>query len=193
MESGEIGWRIRYRIRTPYIRTTPKGNLINDFTQLLNEMRRHRSRSAGLSPLVAVILLIAITVAAAVVVSGVFFNLAGIAGRRPAVLIDQVKLVATPAGAAAFSIVLKNTGDIPVHSTTNPTVTLTGVPAGCGLSGPTTWSGSRNPGGTLSGSSSASAAACSALIGSTIIVTVTVTFADNSVQILTTAVTGTIA
>jgi flagellin-like protein len=39
--------------------------------------------SVGLSPLVAVILLIAITVAAAVVVSGVFFNLAGIAGRRP--------------------------------------------------------------------------------------------------------------
>jgi flagellin-like protein len=44
-------------------------------------MRRYTS--VGLSPLVAVILLIAITVAAAVVVSGVFFNLAGIAGRRP--------------------------------------------------------------------------------------------------------------
>jgi flagellin-like protein len=37
-------------------------------------MRRYTS--VGLSPLVAVILLIAITVAAAVVVSGVFFNLA---------------------------------------------------------------------------------------------------------------------
>jgi flagellin-like protein len=36
-------------------------------------MRRYTS--VGLSPLVAVILLIAITVAAAVVVSGVFFNL----------------------------------------------------------------------------------------------------------------------
>jgi flagellin-like protein len=60
-------------------------------------MRRYTS--VGLSPLVAVILLIAITVAAAVVVSGVFFNLAGIAGRRPTAIIDQVKLVATPAGA----------------------------------------------------------------------------------------------
>jgi flagellin-like protein len=38
------------------------------------EMRSYTS--VGLSPLVAVILLIAITVAAAVVVSGVFFNLA---------------------------------------------------------------------------------------------------------------------
>jgi flagellin-like protein len=56
------------------------------------EMRRNTS--VGLSPLVAVILLIAITVAAAVVVSGVFFNLAGIAGRRPTAVIDQVKLVA---------------------------------------------------------------------------------------------------
>jgi hypothetical protein len=140
-----------------------------------------------------VILLIAITVAAAVIVSGVFFNLAGTAGRRPAVLIDQVKLVATPAGAATFSIVLKNTGDIAIHSTTNPSVSFTGLPAGCGLAGPTTWSGSRNPGGTLSGSSSATAAACSALIGSTIIVTVTVTFAEGSVQILTTSVTGTLA
>jgi flagellin-like protein len=71
-------------------------------------MRVPRFTSVGLSPLVAVILLIAITVAAAVVVSGVFFNLAGIAGRRPTALIDQVKLVASPtSGAATFSIVLK--------------------------------------------------------------------------------------
>jgi flagellin-like protein len=54
-------------------------------------MRRYTS--VGLSPLVAVILLIAITVAAAVVVSGVFFNLAGIAGRRPTATIDQVRVV----------------------------------------------------------------------------------------------------
>jgi flagellin-like protein len=53
-------------------------------------MRRYTS--VGLSPLVAVILLIAITVAAAVVVSGVFFNLAGIAGRRPTAIIDQVRV-----------------------------------------------------------------------------------------------------
>jgi flagellin-like protein len=154
-------------------------------------MRRHRSRSAGLSPLVAVILLIAITVAAAVVVTGVFFNLATVAGRRPTVLIDQVKLVATPAGAAAFSIVLKNTGDVAIHSTTNPSLTFTGLPTGCTLTaGP--WNGNRNPGGTLSRSDSATSG-CAGVIGSTVIVTVTVTFADNSIQILTAAVTGAIA
>jgi flagellin-like protein len=63
-------------------------------------MRRYTS--VGLSPLVAVILLIAITVAAAVVVSGVFFNLAGIAGRRPTATIDQIKLVASPAPSATM-------------------------------------------------------------------------------------------
>jgi flagellin-like protein len=68
-------------------------------------MRRYTS--VGLSPLVAVILLIAITVAAAVVVSGVFFNLAGIAGRRPTAIIDQVRLVATPTGVGTWVIVIK--------------------------------------------------------------------------------------
>jgi flagellin-like protein len=153
-------------------------------------MRRYTS--VGLSPLVAVILLIAITVAAAVVVSGVFFNLAGIAGRRPAVLIDQVKLVASPtSGAAAFSIVLKNTGDVPIDSNNDPSVSLSGLPSGCTLTAGS-WSGSRNPGGTLSYSETATSG-CETVIGSTVTVTVTVTFADNSVQILTTAVTGAIA
>lgn len=146
----------------------------------------------GLSGLVAAILLIAIVVAAAVVVSGVFFNLASIGGRRPTVLVDQIKLVATPAGAATFSIVLKNTGDVPIHGTTNPTITFSGLPAGCTIPAPT-WTGSRNPGGTFSASSSASAPACAGLIGTTVTVTITVTFADNSAQILTVGITGTVA
>ncbi|MEM2515201.1 MAG: type IV pilin, partial [Candidatus Caldarchaeum sp.] len=78
-------------------------------------------RRTGLSPLVAIILLIAITVAAAVVVAGVFFNLSSIAGRRPQALIDQVKIVASPtSGAANLAIVLKNTGDVAISG--NPTV-----------------------------------------------------------------------
>jgi flagellin-like protein len=184
---------IQYRIRTPYIRTTPKGNLLNDFTQLLNEMRRHRSRSAGLSPLVAVILLIAITVAAAVVVSGVFFNLAGIAGRRPTAAIDQVRLIASPtpsaAYAATFVIVLKNTGDVPILG--NPTVTLTYGGVAC-TTGAFAWGGNFNPGGTISGTATITGAGCT-LLGRTVTVTVTVDFADGSRQILTTAVTGTLA
>jgi FlaG/FlaF family flagellin (archaellin) len=151
-----------------------------------------RHKTVGLSPLVAIILLIAITVAAAVVVSGVFFNLAGIAGRRPAAVIDSVKLVASPtSGAATFSIVLKNTGDVPISSTTNPSVTLTGLPAGCNLPAGT-WSGNRNPGGTLTRADT-TGSGCGGVVGSTIRVTVSVTFADNSQQVLATSVTGAIA
>jgi flagellin-like protein len=156
-------------------------------------MRRHRSRSDGLSPLVAVILLIAITVAAAVVVSGVFFNLASVAGRRPTAAIDQVRLIASPSPsatyAATFVIVLKNTGDVPISA--NPTVTLTYPITGC-TTGPFTWGGTFNPGGTLSGTATITGAACT-LLGRTVTVTVTVSFADGSQQILTTGVTGTIA
>jgi hypothetical protein len=107
-------------------------------------------------------------------------------------LIDQVKLVASPtSGAAAFSIVLKNTGDVPIDSTTDPTLSLTGLPAACTLTGGT-WSGNRNPGGTLSYSDT-DTSGCGTVVGSTVTVTVEVTFADGSVQILTTGVTGAIA
>ena len=157
-------------------------------------MRRHRSRSAGLSPLVAVILLIAITVAAAVVVSGVFFNLASIAGRRPTAAIDQISLIASPTPsatyAATFAIVLKNTGDVPISG--NPTVSLTYPTGVTCTTGTFTWGGSFNPGGTRSGTATITGAACT-LLGRTVTVTVTVNFADGSQQILTTAVTGTLA
>jgi len=161
-----------------------------------------RNTSVGLSPLVAVILLIAITVAAAVVISGVFFNLAGIAGRRPTANIDSVKLVVSPTtGAGAFSLVLKNTGDVPMNVTGTAappvsTVSLTGL-GGCGIpanipAGTNTWTGSGLPGTTVSISATASSG-CGGLLGQTVGVTVTVRFADGSVQTLTTGVTATIA
>jgi flagellin-like protein len=161
-----------------------------------------RHKIVGLSPLVAVILLIAITVAAAVVVSGVFFNLAGIAGRRPTAMIDSVKLVVSPTtGAGAFSLVLKNTGDVPMNVTGTAAppvsqVTLTGLGT-CGIPptlpvGTDTWSGSGLPGSAVSISARAPSG-CGGLLGQTIRVTVTVRFADGSMQTLTTGVTATIA
>jgi uncharacterized repeat protein (TIGR01451 family)/flagellin-like protein len=155
-------------------------------------MRRHRSRSVGLSPLVAVILLIAITVAAAVVVSGVFFNLAGIAGRRPTAVIDQVRLFAPAGTGGTLVVVLKNTGDVPIIG--NPSITYT-LPAGlaCTPASPVnpTWSGNRNPGGTIAASVSFTGATCT-LLGRNMTLAITVTFADNSQQILGTVATGSI-
>jgi flagellin-like protein len=147
-------------------------------------MMRHRSRSAGLSPLVAVILLIAITVAAAVIVSGVFFNLASVAGRRPTAVIDQVKLIATPTGAGTWTVVVKNTGDVPITgitasypvATCNPALTFSPLPL--------------NPGATASAQASTTTG-CS--LGTTYRIVLTITFQDGSTQTLATQVTATIA
>jgi uncharacterized repeat protein (TIGR01451 family) len=143
--------------------------------------------------LVAVILLIAITVAAAVVVSGVFFNLAGIAGRRPTAVIDQVRLFAPAGTGGTLVVVLKNTGDVPI--TGNPTIAYT-LPSGisCSPSSPITptWGGNRNPGGTIAASVSLSGATCT-LLGRNMTLAITITFADNSQQILGAVVTGSIA
>jgi len=145
-----------------------------------------RNTSVGLSPLVAVILLIAITVAAAVVVSGVFFNLAGIAGRRPTAIIDHVRLVATPAGVGTWVIVIKNTGDVPI---TNIAVTF---PAGsCNPAMPAFTPLPLNPGGTAASTASTGAGACS--LGTTYPVVITVTFQDGSTQTLTTQATAALA
>jgi len=142
-----------------------------------------RNRSDGLSPLVAVILLVAITVAAAVVVSGVFFNLASIAGRRPTAIIDQVRLVATPTGNGTWAVVVKNTGDVPITginatfpaATCNPSLTFSPLPT--------------NPGSTTSASNSTTG--CT--LGSTYAIILTVTFQDNSTQVLTTQATAALA
>jgi flagellin-like protein len=143
-----------------------------------------RNTSAGLSPLVAVILLIAITVAAAVVVSGVFFNLAGIAGRRPTALIDQVKLIATPAGAGTWTIVVKNTGDVPITGIT------ASYPGGCAPASTTFSPLPLNPGTTASAVASVGTG-CS--LGTTYRIVLTITFADGGSQTLGTQVTAAIA
>jgi flagellin-like protein len=143
-----------------------------------------RNTSVGLSPLVAVILLIAITVAAAVVVSGVFFNLASIAGRRPTAIIDQVKLIATPAGAGTWTVVVKNTGDVPISNI------VASYPGGCA---PTTTSFSPlplNPGATASATANV-AAGCS--LGTTYRIVLTITFQDGGTQTLGTQVTAAIS
>jgi flagellin-like protein len=140
-----------------------------------------RNTSAGLSPLLAVILLLAITVAAAVAVSGVFFNLASIAGRRPTAIIDQVKLIATPAGAGTWTVVVKNTGDVPI------TAISASYPGGCAPASTTFSPIPLNPGTTASASANV-ASGCS--LGTTYRIVLTITFADGGTQTLGTQVTA---
>ena len=142
-----------------------------------------KNRSDGLSPLVAVILLIAITVAAAVVVSGVFFNLAGIAGRRPTATIDQVRVVTTPAGIGQWAVTVKNTGDVPITGITASTT-------GCGTPTFTIPIGGVLPGNTI-GATSTPAAGCT--LGTTYRITLNISFQDGSTQVLTTQATAALA
>ncbi|MEM1943854.1 MAG: archaellin/type IV pilin N-terminal domain-containing protein [Candidatus Caldarchaeum sp.] len=148
-----------------------------------------RHRKSGLSPLVAVILLIAITVAAAVVVAGVFFNLSSIAGRRPTAIIDQVKLVATPGGAGTWAVVIKNTGDVRITGFSTPPT----FPDGCSPAAASwTWNPTTNinPGATAYGTGSATTG-CN--LGTTYRIIITVTFQDGSTQVLSTAATASVA
>jgi uncharacterized repeat protein (TIGR01451 family)/flagellin-like protein len=145
-------------------------------------MRRYTS--VGLSPLVAVILLIAITVAAAVVVSGVFFNLAAIAGRRPAALIDQARLVTDVSGNGLWVVVVKNTGDVPITG-----VSLDDNSGACLPPSMTFAPSSVNPGGTTAGSATVNG--CT--VGDTYKFTVVVTFQDNSQQRLAVSATAGLA
>ncbi|MDW8084559.1 MAG: archaellin/type IV pilin N-terminal domain-containing protein [Candidatus Caldarchaeum sp.] len=140
-------------------------------------------RFLGLSGLVAAILLIAIVVAAAVVVSGVFFNLTGIAGRRPMTLIDQVKVVVNPAtGDATWSFVIKNTGDVPIGKIAAE------FPTGCSPGSPT-YSGPILPGQTWGAFETASG--CQ--VGETYTLILLIIYDDGSEQVLTTQVTATVA
>ena len=141
-----------------------------------------RNRSDGLSPLVAVILLIAITVAAAVVVSGVFFNLAGIAGRRPTATIDQVRVVTTPAGIGQWVITVRNIGDVPITGITASTT-------GCGNLTFAIPTGGVLPGNTIGATSTP--AGCT--LGTTYRITLNIRFQDNSTQVLTTQATAALA
>jgi len=147
---------------------------------------QHGRRSVGLSPLVAVILLIAITVAAALVVSGVFFNLAGIAGRRPMAAVDQVKLIADPSsGAGLWVFTIKNTGDVPITG-----IALLDLPASCSPGGMTFTPLPVQPGGSTAGSRTV-ATGCT--VGASYRFTVEVTFGDGSRQRLGVAAIATTA
>ena len=144
-----------------------------------------RNTSVGLSPLVAVILLIAITVAAAVVVSGVFFSLSGAAGNRPSVQIDNIKLVATSAGVGTWAVSIKNTGNLNVTAIT-VSASTTYFPDGCQPSAALSFTPARpGPGQVATSTASTSGTGTGACaIGTYYRIRIDVTFADGSTQTL---------
>lgn len=75
---------------------------------LLNKLKSDRR---AISPILATIVLIAITVAGGLLVYNVFFATAGTLSARTQVEIESVNMVKTTSGATVFSITLQNTGN----------------------------------------------------------------------------------
>lgn len=70
----------------------------------------------GISPLIATIILIAITVAGGLLIYSMFMSTGSIWGTKGQVSIENIKLVKDTAGSVTFSITIKNTGNKPVQS-----------------------------------------------------------------------------
>ncbi|MEM4280935.1 MAG: hypothetical protein QW470_00965 [Candidatus Caldarchaeum sp.] len=145
-------------------------------------MPRH---SAPSTSLLAEVTLIALTVLAAVVVAGVSINVSEVATRRAAAVVDQVRLVATPAGGGTWSIVVKNLGTVsvtaikvgwPAGSTCTTTISFTPVPL--------------SPGETAAGSGTV---AHGCFLGIMYGVVLTVFFEDGSGQVLVVKVAASMA
>ncbi|MEM2188680.1 MAG: archaellin/type IV pilin N-terminal domain-containing protein [Nitrososphaerota archaeon] len=72
----------------------------------------------GISPLIATIILIAITVAGGLLIYSMFLSTGSIWGAKGQVAVENIKLVKDSSGSILFSITLKNTGNKPVQSLT---------------------------------------------------------------------------
>jgi len=97
-------------------------------------MKRGKMRARrGISPLIATIILIAITVAGGLLIYSMFLSTGSIWGAKGQVAVENVKLVKDSSGSVLFSITLKNTGNKPVQSLT---VKLAGQDVGLTLGNP---------------------------------------------------------
>jgi hypothetical protein len=128
-------------------------------------------------------------VAAAVVVSGVFFSLSGAAGNRPSVQIDNIKLVATSTGAGTWTVSIKNTGNLNVTAIT-ASASATFFPDGCQPSAALSFTPARPAPGQVATSTASTSGTgtgvCS--LGTYYRIRIDVTFADGSTQTLFTRV-----
>lgn len=132
-------------------------------------------RRKGVSPLIATIILIAITVAGGLLIYSMFMSTGAIWGAKGQVSIENIKLVKDSSGAVTFSVTIKNTGNKPVAAD-GLVIKLAGQDVGLQLSSP-----------LQPGQSTAYVGAAPALpqgdyvIGNSYTVTIQATFTDGSV------------
>lgn len=142
-----------------------------------------KSRKA-ISPLIATIILIAITVAGGLVIYTVFFSSAGTLTAKGQLTIEAVDLVKQTDGAAAFSITVKNSGNKPITDTNGLNVTLRGTVYTVGLP-----SGGLQPGQSTSYVKTFTATeAAGFVIGNAYTVVIEAKFTDGSTFTTTTSI-----
>jgi flagellin-like protein len=89
----------------------------------------------ALSPLIATIILIAITVAAGLMIYSMFLSTGSILGAKGQVSVENVKLVKDSGGTVTFVITIKNTGNKPVDAN-GLTIKLAGQDIAVSLTSP---------------------------------------------------------
>lgn len=127
----------------------------------------------GISPLIATIILIAITVAGGLLIYSMFMSTGSIWGAKGQVAVENIKLVKNTDGAVTFAITVKNTGNKPIQSD-GLTVKLEGQTVAITLNS------DLQPGQSVSFVGDAPSLAAGYVIGKTYIVTIQATFSDGS-------------
>jgi flagellin-like protein len=142
-------------------------------------MKAIAKRSRAISPLIATIILIAITVVGGLLVYSIFTSTSNTMSAKALVSVETVDLVKDTGGNANFSIVIKNTGNKPINtlkvqlaSESEATVTLPG--------------GKLQPGQSVA--YSAPSLSGSYTVGNSYIVVIKATFEDGSTFVTTTGV-----
>jgi len=127
----------------------------------------------AISPLIATIILIAITVAGGLMIYSIFLSTGGVLGAKGQVSVENVKLVKDSSGVVTFAITIKNTGNKPVAAN-GLTVKLAGQDVSISLANPL------QPGQSVSVAAEAPAIQGGYVIGNSYTVTISATFTDGS-------------
>jgi hypothetical protein len=129
-----------------------------------------RASRKGLSPLLAIIIGLVVTIVAGILLAQLYFSYAATISARPAANIEYVDLVRTSGGRAILALNIKNIGNQPINSVS--------VNSSTGGSLTCSTTGTALPGGVIGVSCS-----IDSLTGNVWNGTVSVTFADGSAQV----------
>lgn len=140
----------------------------------------------AISPLIATIILIAITVAAGLMIYSMFLSTGSILGAKGQVSVENVKLVKDSSGAVTFAITIKNSGNKPVGAN-GLSIKLAGQDVSVSLTSPL------QPGQSISVVTDAPSIQGGYVVGNTYTVAISTTFTDGSTFADTITVTCTSA